>query len=353
MSYFGINNEIIKILNKEGDIMLTCLAYLFVFALIIFLIQTLWPIVLLAGLAYGGYRLYLYIKKERYFKSEEFLNQKEKLTSTINEYNEMADYVKEIPAENTFKSSDEKGEFAHLAKYENTSNHNYKRNKNTTNLNKDNVYSTSLAVVKRASEDPIKYVTKYFGMKPTEENLEQIEQIGENIYRLENTVENLDLRIKKLKNDFNPPKFILKHFEKELMEKLDVHIPEINIEYTDYIFEYVSPGGNSSQRATITLNGETIETIAVYLDEKIKYKKSAKAQRALMTNKLRTEIKERDDYTCQSCGTSVYDQSLLLLEIDHIIPVSKGGLSTRNNLQTLCWKCNRSKSDKVMNIKTV
>lgn len=37
-----------------------------------------------------------------------------------------------------------------------------------------------------------------------------------------------------------------------------------------------------------------------------------------------------------------------LLEIDHIIPVSKGGRTAEENLQTLCWKCNRAKSDKIM-----
>ncbi|RAE55164.1 HNH endonuclease, partial [Burkholderia multivorans] len=36
----------------------------------------------------------------------------------------------------------------------------------------------------------------------------------------------------------------------------------------------------------------------------------------------------------------------LLLEVDHIKPISKGGLSEIENLQTLCWRCNRSKSNK-------
>nr|WP_276552630.1 HNH endonuclease [Streptococcus danieliae] len=67
-----------------------------------------------------------------------------------------------------------------------------------------------------------------------------------------------------------------------------------------------------------------------------------------MTKKLREFIKERDEYTCQICGVSTAEQSLLLLEVDHILPVSKGGLSTEDNLQTLCWKCNRSKSNKVV-----
>ena len=38
----------------------------------------------------------------------------------------------------------------------------------------------------------------------------------------------------------------------------------------------------------------------------------------------------------------------MLLEIDHIIPLSKGGQTTENNLQTLCWKCNRNKGSKII-----
>ncbi|MBR2352886.1 MAG: HNH endonuclease, partial [Clostridia bacterium] len=34
------------------------------------------------------------------------------------------------------------------------------------------------------------------------------------------------------------------------------------------------------------------------------------------------------------------------LEVDHIIPVSKGGKSTLDNLQTLCERCNRGKGTK-------
>lgn len=67
-----------------------------------------------------------------------------------------------------------------------------------------------------------------------------------------------------------------------------------------------------------------------------------------MTNSLREFIKQRDNYTCLICGASTMQQSLLLLEIDHIIPVSKGGLTTPEKLQTLCWKCNRSKSNNII-----
>ena len=81
---------------------------------------------------------------------------------------------------------------------------------------------------------------------------------------------------------------------------------------------------------------------------KIKARKAAAKQRAKMTQILRDKIKRRDNYTCQYCGLSTRDEPNLLLEIDHIIPVSRGGLTTEDNLQTLCWICNRRKSNKII-----
>ncbi len=60
---------------------------------------------------------------------------------------------------------------------------------------------------------------------------------------------------------------------------------------------------------------------------------------------LRRAVFERDNYTCQYCGCSGDD---VRLEIDHIIPVSRGGVSDIRNLVTACEACNRSKSDKLI-----
>ena len=93
---------------------------------------------------------------------------------------------------------------------------------------------------------------------------------------------------------------------------------------------------------------ETIIKLIEMLESKLTMSAFSKEQRSLMTGKLRQLIKERDDYTCKICGNSTYSEPNLLLEIDHIIPVSKGGYTEESNLQTLCWKCNRHKSSKML-----
>ena len=122
----------------------------------------------------------------------------------------------------------------------------------------------------------------------------------------------------------------------------------MTVPYPVYSFEYVSAGGNSSQKTTIKLNTETIDALVARLDEMIRYRKSAVGQRALMTAKLRNFVKSRDKHSCQYCSVSLADEPHLLLEVDHVIPISKGGLSVLENLQTLCWRCNRSKSNKIL-----
>ena len=61
--------------------------------------------------------------------------------------------------------------------------------------------------------------------------------------------------------------------------------------------------------------------------------------------RLRFEVLVRDRSTCRLCGASPLKDPSVTLHIDHIIPWSKGGDTTMENLQTLCSKCNLGKSD--------
>lgn len=72
-----------------------------------------------------------------------------------------------------------------------------------------------------------------------------------------------------------------------------------------------------------TINIETIRYVE-YKKEKI-------------SKKVRKTVYERDDYKCVYCGS---DKNLTL---DHVIPESKGGESTVENLVVACRKCNTKK----------
>lgn len=90
--------------------------------------------------------------------------------------------------------------------------------------------------------------------------------------------------------------------------------------------------------------------------EKELEKEVAKRRRVKASDK--NSVFERDGYTCQICGISqgFLDDlceglgDYLLLEIDHIQSVEQGGDGTDiNNLQCLCWRCNRKKGGKKTN----
>ncbi len=55
----------------------------------------------------------------------------------------------------------------------------------------------------------------------------------------------------------------------------------------------------------------------------------------------RREILVRDNYTCQYCGKRTHD-----LTLDHIIPRSRGGLNTWDNLVSACHDCNHKKGQR-------
>ena len=66
------------------------------------------------------------------------------------------------------------------------------------------------------------------------------------------------------------------------------------------------------------------------------------ANRKSISKRTRFEVFKRDKFTCQYCGKSAPD---VVLEIDHIKPVSKGGNNSMLNLVTSCFECNRGKTN--------
>lgn len=60
-------------------------------------------------------------------------------------------------------------------------------------------------------------------------------------------------------------------------------------------------------------------------------------------------LKERYDYTCLRCGRR---EPEIELTVDHIVPISKGGAGTIDNIQPLCKLCNSAKHDAIIDYRS-
>jgi hypothetical protein len=231
------------------------------------------------------------------------------------------------------------------------SNYKFKRKEWTKSIRNKRIHNCSASVCKNASNQPFKYLCKYFNIKISEETLSNIEDVLNDFSAAEQGKVLLQKERNSILNNVRKsiPLIIFYFSKKKLIKKLGFEPIDLsNLYFPVYTFQYVSAGGNSSSKCDIKLNIENLDKFVNYLGELVKFKNSAAGQRALMTLNLRKKIKSRDNFTCQYCSLSTREEKNLLLEIDHIIPVSKGGITSENNLQTLCWKCNRSKGSKII-----
>ncbi|MFA5130697.1 MAG: HNH endonuclease [Patescibacteria group bacterium] len=65
-----------------------------------------------------------------------------------------------------------------------------------------------------------------------------------------------------------------------------------------------------------------------------------KVKTRFISSKIRYAVLQRDNYKCVKCGNSA---SECPLEVDHIMPRCRGGITETTNLQTLCRLCNEGK----------
>lgn len=209
----------------------------------------------------------------------------------------------------------------------------------------------SSTVFASAENNPLDYVVKYFyhdkSMYP--EQIRKLQLLVEELETLKEAKQIID----NYKNEYRQyigdvPEYVLENDEAGFYSRLGFAYIDERVLTVEYRFSYTSNGGFAQRYFTVPMTEDTIVKLIEILENKLTSKEFAKEQRLLMTKKLRDSIKTRDNYTCCLCGNSIYQEPNLLLEIDHIKPVSKGGMTEESNLQTLCWKCNRSKGDKII-----
>lgn len=308
------NNKVVRILVTVASILSIGILPLVVLMLLVFLS----PIILIYYVVY-------FIKTLRYYKTDDFLRIKTRLKNKIDEYNEFDAFMDET---RLFIQEQQ------------------------SLLTQSNVRNSTLTVYKNSQLDIYKYIVKYFFIdtKIDEKTVQIIESILQKYNTISRTYDILQSEYSELmtivQNDMYYGAYI---FKKMTMKRLGSRkLPKfVKDYYLWYSFNYNSPAERKSYRNKIVLDEEKLQEFAQYLNTLIKYRKSIKYQRQLMTPALREKILLRDDYTCKNCSVSRYNEKHLLLEIDHIVPVSKGGITIEDNLQALCWRCNRSKGNKI------
>jgi len=89
----------------------------------------------------------------------------------------------------------------------------------------------------------------------------------------------------------------------------------------------------------ISLCDDKIDT---YLDTRKDTFNHRRMNSEAIAGSIRYEILKRSSGRCEACGISSDERAI---DIDHIVPKSKGGSNDKSNLQALCYKCNRQKRD--------
>ena len=208
-------------------------------------------------------------------------------------------------------------------------------------------YKSKAAVQKASLSDAaIQYVS---------ENLTYIENLIEEYKKSEKQYENYKKALKKILEtefDYSRIKFNKMLFSSpenfiELEAKMIKNIIFDNRNQLSlYVYaDYTSPKGKNYWCKEFTYSFSSILNFIETVKQHEEYMKSAKYQRSILSDSLRYDVLKRDKFTCQLCGASSKKDGVKL-EVDHIFPVSKGGKTEMKNLQTLCERCNRGKSDK-------
>lgn len=161
--------------------------------------------------------------------------------------------------------------------------------------------------------------------------------------------ENLFLKIERLlKIDYILKKECLISTEKEVFNSL-IKKPTTNFSINVTLWQTDIQGKPITHKSA-TFDTQTIELILTklsnkkdgfYLDDGV-WQSICRVERGRVSNKMRFAIYERDGHRCRKCK-----RRNVTLEIDHIFPISKGGKSEYDNLQTLCHDCNVAKSNTV------
>lgn len=170
------------------------------------------------------------------------------------------------------------------------------------------------------------------------------------IWRLGNNI--IELRCEDCKKKFMYEDLFLENSEGKSKINFDETLDDISSFYdrieaenknpyirkTELKLDYTGHKSNSPFTYPVTLT--PLLKAEVFKSTKTKTTIDEKRSRRI-SQEVKDLVWNRDGGKCVECGSNEN------LEFDHIIPHSKGGANTYRNIQLLCERCNRSKSDRI------
>lgn len=138
-----------------------------------------------------------------------------------------------------------------------------------------------------------------------------------------------------LVTDWIDPEFIIEEYSKLYPGNIDES--KIKPEHCVYTF-YDVMISNFKAKKTRIIHFANFDDEYEYLEKVTHNDFDKRNYNRLIRPKMRYEILTRDNRTFQVCGKGIKQGTTL--HIDHKIPVAKGGKTEKENLQTLCDKCN-------------
>lgn len=184
----------------------------------------------------------------------------------------------------------------------------------------------------------IKNILKYFAQKECEPKFISFNDLDRkklDVGAIAKEIVNKDMRRSEMReyieNIWNKEDSLLKiYFNKKMyfLRQLQTEIDKLEGE-----FEYYNEEEN------IEYENRALNTLSLYDLSKVKPERAREIK-----DKVYEKYNDKGKYYCKECG---FKSSLkVLFQIDHIKPMSKGGLTEVVNLQLLCKTCNMKKSDK-------
>ena len=278
---------------------------------------------ILAGIVYAMF----FIRKSIYYRSEKFTQGKELFKNEIADCNQLRAYIENLRDSHIDIHHVDYGSASYRSAFQ----------PDCGRL--DYVYDCSLSVCRSAQQQPFKYICKYFDIDENIQTLSQYETLYCNFWVIDRGTQLLQERHGALMENLCVPSLIQKFDKTKLKEKLGLKPINLTpIDFPTYTFRYISGAGRNTTTCNVELDIDNLERFLRYLSERI-YGKPATGEHATIGAKIQKDIKKRDNRQCQCCGSTRETDSMMLLEVRRIIPLSKGGDFSKDNFKTICWRC--------------